>query len=397
MTTVALWVVGLAVALLFYTYLGYPVLLWLLGSLRRTRSTAAVPADLDDEVWPLVSISIAAYNEEAQIRELVRSLLAIDYPRDRLQILITSDGSTDATDAIVAEYADRGIELLRMPERGGKTRAENAASELLRGEIVVNTDASTRILPGSLKPLVRAMRDPAVGCASGRDVSVGPDAAAANLGESGYVGYEMAVRDLETRVSGIIGASGCFYAIRESLHRVPLPGSLSRDFAAALHAREFGYRAVSVPAALCLVPRGRSLRKEYPRKVRTIARGIRTLWHKRKLLNPLRHPVFSWMLLSHQVARWMLPWAAVAALIALLVLAPGFPWARVLLGLAVVVVGLAAIGWALAERPRLPRIFAAPAFLLAGNVAAAHAFLRVLGGGHDALWEPTRREVVKAG
>jgi hypothetical protein len=207
----------------------------------------------------------------------------------------------------------------------------------------------------------------------------------------------MAVRDLETRVSGIIGASGCFYAIRKDLHRVPVPGSLSRDFASALKAEEFGYRAVSVPAALCLVPRGQSLRKEYKRKVRTIARGMRTLWYKRKLLNPFRHSVFAWMLLSHKLARWALPWAALAALVALAVLAPSLLWARGLLTAALAVVALGALGWALAERPRLPKLLSAPAFLLAGNIAAAHAFLRVVGGGHDALWEPTRREVVKAG
>lgn len=393
MTTIAHWVVGLALALLVYTYVGYPLLLWFLGALRGPRPEAPLP----DGEWPTVSISISAYNEEAQIRELIRSLLALDYPRERLQVLIVSDGSTDRTAAIVSEYADQGIELLRMPERGGKTKAENAASPLLRGEIVVNTDASTRILPGSLKPLVRAMRDPTVGCASGRDVSVGPEGGDANRGEGGYVGYEMAVRDLETRVAGIVGASGCFYAIRPALHRLPLPASLSRDFAAALHAREHGYRAVSVPEATCLVPRGQSLRKEYRRKVRTIARGMRTLWHKRALLDPLGDPVFAWMLVSHKVCRWMLPWAALAALLALLVLAPTEAWARGLLLPALLVLVLGGAGWLLAARARLPRLLGAPAFLLAGNVAAAHALLRVLAGREDALWEPTRRDVVKAG
>jgi len=392
-TTFALWVLALSVALPVYAYAGYPLLLWIIGRLRRRPAT---PAPADDE-WPFVSISIAAYNEEAQIRELIKSLLALDYPRDRLQVLITSDGSSDGTDAIVREYADRGIELLRMPERSGKTKAENAASERLRGSIIVNTDASTRILPAALKPLIAAMRDPTVGCASGRDVSVGSGGDEANRGESGYVGYEMAVRDLETAVSGIIGASGCFYAIRADLHRLPLPGTLSRDFAAALKAQEHGYRAVSVPQALCLVPRGQSLRKEYKRKVRTIARGMRTLWFKRSLANPFREGVFAWMLLSHKVTRWMIPWAGFAAFLALAVLAPYYAAARVVLGLALLVLALGAVGWFLSDRPNVPKIFSAPAFLIAGNLAAAHAFLRVLAGGEDALWEPTRREVVKAG
>ena len=391
-TALALWVLGLSLALLLYTYAGYPLALWLAGRFRRLPPAGHAASD-----WPLVSISISAYNEEAQIRELIKSLLALDYPRERLQVLIISDGSTDRTDAIVAEYTDQGIELLRMAVRGGKTKAENAASELLRGDIVVNTDASTRILPGSLKPLVAAMCDPTVGCASGRDVSVGAEGADANRGESGYVGYEMTVRDLETRVSGIIGASGCFYAIRARLHRVPLPGTLSRDFASALHAREHGYRAVSVSDALCLVPRGQSLRKEYRRKVRTIARGMRTLWYKRRLMNPLREGVFAWMLLSHKVCRWMLPWAAVAALLALVALAPAYLWARLAVGLALVVMALGTVGWLTSDRAGVPKLFAAPAFLIAGNLAAAHALLRVLAGGEDALWEPTRREVVKAG
>ena len=388
----ALWVLGLSLALAFYAFVGYPLVLLFVGLVRRQHPIAR--SGEDD--WPLVSISVAAYNEEAQIGQLIESLLALDYPRDRLQILITSDGSTDATDSIIREYEQKGVELFRPPERLGKTGAENAASGLLRGEIIVNTDASTRIDPKALKKLVGALQDPGVGCASGRDLSVSSAADDANRGESGYVGYEMAVRELETRVSGIIGASGCFYAVRARLHRLKLPGTMSRDFAAALHARELGYRTVSVSDATCLVPRGESLRKEYRRKVRTIARGMRTLWHKRRLLDPFRYPVFAWMLLSHKVTRWMLPWAGGAVVLALVIVSRDLVWARVLLLPILLVLGLGAVGWTLADRRSLPRVLAAPAFLLAGNVAAAHALLRVLLGGQDALWEPTRREVVKA-
>src|SRR5690606_41569869 len=155
----------------------------------------------------------------------------------------------------------------RLPGGGGTNRAENAAAEHLRGEIVVNTDASIRIAPHALKPLVAAFRDPGIGCASGRDISVDPGAGTANVGESGYVGYEMWIRDLETRVAGIIGSPGCYYAIRPELHQLPLPEAMSRDFSSALHARESRYRAVSVPQATCAVPRGTSLKKEYRRKV----------------------------------------------------------------------------------------------------------------------------------
>ncbi|MEX2375269.1 MAG: glycosyltransferase family 2 protein [Dehalococcoidia bacterium] len=388
----AIGVLIVALGLLIYTYAGYPALLALLSQLRRQPSAEAASAD-----WPLVSISVPAYNEETQIRELIKSLLALDYPRDRLQILIVSDASSDGTDDIVREYADKGVELLRLEERGGKTRAENAAVEHLRGDIVVNTDASIRIRPDALKPLIAAFQDLGVGCASGRDVSVGADETSGNVGEGGYVGYEMWVRDLETRAGGIIGASGCFYAIRPELHRLPLPGELSRDFAAALHTHEHGFRAVSVPDAVCYVPRAPALRKEYRRKVRTITRGMRTLWHKRALMNPVRHGRFAWKLLSHKVCRWALPWAAMAAFVALGVLAPLHAVAALTFGAGVLLLVLATLGWVMAERPSVPKVFSIPAYLVAGNLAAAHALVRAVLGGGDALWEPTRRHVVKAG
>src|SRR5690606_9975516 len=144
------------------------------------------------------------------------------------------------------------------------------------------------IRPDALKRLVEQFTDPTVGLASGRDISVSRLDDDTNLGESGYVGYEMGIRRLETRLSGIVGASGCFYAIRAHLHRVPLPTALSRDFASAMITREHGYRAVSVDDATCLVPRSGSLGREYRRKVRTMTRGMRTLWFKRHLMNPMR-------------------------------------------------------------------------------------------------------------
>ena len=391
---VLLMLLSAAAVLITYSYVGYPVLLHLLGK----RSRAILPTPDDTEEWPYISFSVPAYNEEAQIDELIKSLLALDYPRDRLDILIVSDASDDRTDEIVCSYADEGVRLLRMPERGGKNKAENAAAQELTSEIIVNTDASIRIAPNALKPLIAVFSDPAIGCASGRDVSVGSDDAIANAGESGYVGYEMKIRDMETRVSGIVGASGCFYAIRSHLHRLPLPEQYSRDFSAALHAKEHGYRPVSVTDAVCFVPRTTSLRKEYRRKVRTITRGMQTLWFKKHLMNPLRHGWFAWMLFSHKVCRWALPWAASAGGMATLALAvSGVAWAQGVTLAGVGLLALAWIGWLRADAPSVPRIFSVPAYLVAGNLAAMHAFLRAISGGRDALWEPTRRDVVKAG
>ena len=300
--------IGLAVVFLSlgiltagYAYFGYPVVLRLLSLTRPRPGAPPGPAE-----WPSISVTVPAYNEERAIAATLDAILATDYP-GRRQILVVSDGSTDRTDEIVRGYAGRGVELLRTPARAGKIAAENLARAHLTGDIVVNTDASVRIAPGAIKPLIARFADPTVGVASGRDVSVAELDRDLNVGESGYVGYEMKVRDLETRLGSIVGASGCFYAIRRDLHVTDFPPALSRDFACALIARERGYRAVSVNEAVCYVPRIRSLHGEYRRKVRTLVRGLETLWYKRALLNPLRYGAFAWMLASHKLVRWLAP------------------------------------------------------------------------------------------
>src|SRR3989442_11886543 len=381
--------VALVAALGFclYTYLGYPTLLKLVGSLRRAPRRAAPP-----QQWPSISITIPVHNEAEVIAGTLERILQLDYPAGRRQILVVSDASSDGPDAIVSSFADRGVELLRLPERRGKTAAENAARAHLRGAIIVNTDASVRIAPQGLKPLVAAFADPTVGVASGRDVSVARVGAEANAGESTYIGYEMWVRDLETQVSGIVGASGCLYAIRAELHRQFVPEDLSRDFGAALLARRRGFRAVSVPEAICFVPRSASLRQEYRRKVRTMARGLRTLWWLRELLNPLRWGLFAWMLASHKLCRWLVPWAFPCAALALAALATGVGWARSALAALGLIAALASIAWRRWGGNPTPRVLALPVYLIAGHIAALDAWLVALRGARTAVWEPTPRE-----
>jgi glycosyltransferase involved in cell wall biosynthesis len=371
----------------------YPALLALSAGLRGRDAPAQNGPKLFPDELPAISITVPVYNEVHQIEPLLESLVALEYPTDRRQILIVSDGSTDGTDEIVAAWSDRGVELLRVTDRAGKGAAENAARPHLTGEIIINTDASIRIRPDALSPLIQPFADSSVGVVSGRDVSVTRHGVDHNTGEGGYVGYEMKVRDLETRVGGIVGASGCFYATRRELHEVTVPPELSRDFASALIARDHGYRAVSAPDAVCFVPRTGSLHREYRRKVRTVARGMSTLWAWRHLMNPLRHPGFSWKLLSHKACRWALPFALALMLAGLAILALEQVWAGWALTGAALGLFLGVLGWILSGSDRsLPKVLSIPAFLLMSNLAVVQAFGRAVAGGSERLWEPTRRE-----
>lgn len=376
----------LPIAIGGYAYVGYPLLLALIARTRRRRPQPSAAE------WPSITITVPCYNEAKSIRTTLESLLALDYPADRRQIIVISDASTDGTDDVVRSMADRGVELIRLESRRGKSAAENAAGPAARGAIVINTDATIRIQPHALKALVRAFFDPEVGVASGRDVSVGatPDATSAS-GESGYVGYEMTVRALETRVGSIVGASGCFYGIRRSLYESQFPESLSRDFASALIAREHGYRAVSVDEAVCLVPRTGSLQSEYRRKIRTMARGLQTLWYKRALLNPFRYGSFAWMLFSHKLCRWLVYPALPLAALALLVHSLHSPWWTALLVTAIVGIVLGLIGMRWPAGRRAPKLLTIAGFAVASNVAGMLAWLQVLRNKRAAVWEPTRR------
>lgn len=381
----ALTLIALPVLFFGYSYVGYPAAMRLLAR----RAQGQRPGDPDE--WPSISITVPAYNEERSIRATLERLLSLDYPADRRQILVISDASTDRTDDIVREFADRGVELLRLPARRGKTAAENAAGHVVTGEIVINTDATITIPAGALKALVRAFADPSVGVASGRDVSVGDAKREASGGEQGYVGYEMWVRSLETQLGSIVGASGCFYGIRRRIYDSQFPEELSRDFASALMAREHGLRAVSVEDAICIVPRTTSLQAEFRRKIRTMARGLQTLWFKRHLMNPFREGRFAIMLISHKLCRWLVYLAAPGALLGVILLATVSPVGKALLALSVLglAAGIVALRWPAGRR--LPRMLALPGFAVASVLAGILAWAKVFRRERSPVWEPTRR------
>ncbi len=383
------WVlIAAPVALGGYAFIGYPGIVWLWSRLRPPYVLPPAPVE-----WPEISILIVAYNEERRLRRTLEHALATDYPADRLNVLVVSDASSDGTDSLVLTYGDPRVRLLRMPERSGKPAGENAAGTMLRGDIVVSIDASILIPRDSLRPLIRALLDPSVGLASGRDISIGDEAREGNKAESSYVGLEMTLRHLETRVHSIVGASGCFYANRRHLQQVQLPNELARDFAAASVARAHGYRAVSVDEATCLVPRTPTLKAELRRKSRTMGRGLDTLVYLRGMMNPFTYGSYAFMMVSHKLVRWLLFPSLLGWLIGPLLVMRSAPWALLLaLGMIVgLVVARLVIIWP--DNRRLPRIIALPGYVFISIVAGWMAWLHLIRNEKSAMWEPTQRPV----
>jgi cellulose synthase/poly-beta-1,6-N-acetylglucosamine synthase-like glycosyltransferase len=386
------WVlVAAPLAIGAYAFGLYPLIVWAWSRLRPPFTLPPEPAE-----WPEITVLIVAYNEERRLRRTIEQALAADYPADRIHVLVVSDASTDGTDALVRSFGDPRVHLLRMPERGGKPAGENAAGPHLRGEIVVSIDASILIPRGSLKPLIRALLDPSVGLASGRDISVGDEAREGNKAESSYVGLEMTLRHLETRVHSIVGASGCFYANRRHLQQVQLPPELARDFAAASVARAHGYRAVSVDDATCLVPRTPTLKAELRRKSRTMGRGLDTLLFLRGMMNPFRYGSYAFMMASHKLARWALFPALLGWLAGPLFLAGTAPWTLLLTAGMVIGLLLARTTIAWPDGRRLPRAIAFPGYVFVSIVAGWMAWLHLLRREKHTMWEPTRRPVSDA-
>lgn len=246
----------------------YPVFVWAFSRVRIPLSEPSEP-----ESWPLVSLIVSAYNEEKIIQEKIENALALEYPRDRLQILIPTDGSTDGTDAIVNEYRSRNVVLLTSLRNRGKTVALNEAVDRARGSILVFSDANSLYEPLALKKLVRWMTNPAVGCVCGRLIYTNHNGSSTEEGEKRYWDWDTRIKRWEGASGHLVGANGAIFALRKSL-TVELPGDQSNDMVLPIVARLRGFRAVYEPKSVAVESTAQSVRGEFRRKIRIIARGI---------------------------------------------------------------------------------------------------------------------------
>lgn len=288
-----------------YSYFIYPALLSIVARLAHPRPLPADPAS------GTMSVIIAARNEQDKMAAKIENTLALDPPEGGFEVLVASDASDDATDEIVLGYANRGVRLVRSAARLGKEHAQSLAIQASRGSILVFSDAGTVLPQDSLCKLAAAFRDQEVGAVSSVDrfLSEGGEV----QGEGMYVRYEMWLRSLESRVAGLVGLSGSFFAARRRVCE-GWDTHLPSDFNTALNCARSDLRAISDPEVLGIYQNLADPSKEYRRKVRTVIRGVTAVASKPDVLNPFRFGLFAWQVWSHKVMRWAVPFFLVLLL-----------------------------------------------------------------------------------
>ena len=372
-----------AAGLLAYTYILFPLLVLLRAALR--------PRPYDSgEITPTVTLVISARNEAASIGAKLENLLALDYPGDRLEVVIASDGSDDGTDELVRGYAERGVRLVSLA-RVGKAAALNAAVAEAGGDVLVFSDANSIYAPAALRALVRPFADPSVGGVAGdqRYLSRESEDAIAS-GEQRYWDFDRLLKAAESRAGSTISATGAIYAVRRSLFRSVPPG-VTDDFFTSTGAIAQGYRLVFAPDAVAYEPVAKTSEVEWGRKVRVMTRGLRGVLMRRERLDARRHGFYAVQLLTHKLLRrtMVFPLALAAGTSPLL-------WRRGRIYRAATaaqaaVYGLGAAGMLLRDRPLGRRkAFMLPAFFCFVNVASLRAVWNVVRGRRIDSWEPHR-------
>lgn len=365
-----------------YSYVIYPIALIALTARRRSENLSVTA-----EYTPAISLIITAYNENSRIRNKLRNSLALDFEASRLEIVVASDCSDDGTDDIVREYENQGVRLVRAAERLGKENAQWTAISHASGDIIVFSDVATEIPADSLEKLTRYFGNDRVGAVSSEDRFIGQSGSVA--GEGAYVRYEMWLRQKESKLAGLVGLSGSFFAARKEVCQQWDIHSPS-DFNTALNSARLGYKAVTAPDVLGYYQDLKDPSKEYARKIRTVIRGMTSLARHPDVLNPLKYGLFSFQVFSHKLMRWMVPWFLLGLFVVTAMLAKeGTIYVLALIG------QLAFYGLAMAAHFSSGLRDSGPVrliyFFVQVNAAILAASCRFLTGTRMTVWNPSAR------
>jgi cellulose synthase/poly-beta-1,6-N-acetylglucosamine synthase-like glycosyltransferase len=338
---------------------------------------------------PNVTILIAAYNEEESIDNTLRNKLDLDYPKEKLEIIVISDGSTDRTDKIVKKYVGQGVKLLRQEPRAGKTSALNIAVPEAKGEIICFCDANSLYAADALNRLAENFKDPNVGYVTGKMIYTNPDGTTIGQGCSMYMKYENGLRSLETNLGSIVGVDGGIDAIRRDLY-TPMSLDQLPDFVLPLRVVEQGYRVVYEPKAILKELALKTANEEYEMRVRVSLRALWALNDMRQILSFKKFKLFSWQLWSHKVLRYLCFFFLIGSYFTNLALWP-YSYSYKIFFVFQNICYLSAVASPILEKTgcRSKILYLSNYFVLL-NLASAHAFVKFLLGQKQVIWTPRK-------
>ncbi len=380
MLEVTFWIV---VGLIFYAYFGYSLLLAFVAKVKRIELTR-------QEIYPAVSLIIAAHNEEGSIKNKLENTINLDYPRDKLEIIVASDASTDRTNQIVKEFSDKfPVKLLSFSEHKGKTFVQNEAVEDSQGEIIIFSDATTRYEQKLVRNIVRNFADARVGAVGGELVYCNENKTSVGEGNGLYWKYEKFLKEKESQIASLIGLSGCCYAIRKELYE-PISPDLISDFVIAQIVYKKGKLVIYEPEAISFEKTNDTMGDEFRMRVRVATRTLYGLWCMGELLNPFKYGFFSIQLISHKVLRYLVPFLLILLLVcdsALFVEQRGSLYSAIFI-LQLIFYSCACVGY-LSKRKIV--FLSIPFYFVITNMALLFGFLNFICGKKQTIWKPLRK------
>ena len=380
--------------IVFYTYLGYGILLYLIIRLKRFFKGKPLKTVLpSDEELPTMTLMICACNEEEVVAEKMANTLALNYPRDKFRIMWVTDGSNDRTNELLKAYPK--VDIVFSPERRGKTAALKHGLRELKTRYVAFTDANTMINPDALREIARLFMDPTVGCVSGeKRVAARKEGEMAAEGEGLYWRYESTLKKWDSELYSAMGAAGELYAVDPTLVREVPDEALLDDFMMSMYIVQAGRRIAYTPDAYALEYGSANIFEESKRKRRIAAGGLQSIWWLRSMLNPLHQPLVAFQYISHRVLRWSItPVALVILLIIniLLVALHADTFYTVMLVLQLLFYLMALAGWWLERRGHKNKLLYTAYYFVFMNINVFRGMSYLRTHGKSGAWEKARR------
>ena len=393
MTTLRI-IFWICLAIVFYTYIGYGLLLYILVRLKRLLGLSSKePVLPDDDQLPDVTLMICAYNEEDIVHEKMENIRQIDYPKEKLCIMWVTDGSSDGSNDLLRQYPE--VTLVYSPERRGKAAAMQHGLKENKAGIVVFTDANTMLNANSIREIVRQFIKPGVSCVSGeKRVAARTDGQIAAEGEGLYWKYESTLKRWDSELYSAMGAAGELFAVRMADYREAPSNALLDDFMMSMLIVKDGHRIAYTSEAYAMEYGSADMHEESKRKRRIAAGGLQSIWWLRSLMNPFRYPVVSFLFISHRVLRWSItPFAMLALIplnIALIAMGGGTPY--IVIGvLQLLFYAATLVGWWQARNSRKSKLFYVPYYFIFMNVNVFRGIGYLRTHRFSGTWEKARR------